>query len=90
MIIEVKGGEMPEEEKQQYADYIKRKHPTCKIETLALVIDGDFVEMYYTYQFPKFVRIRRITGYLVGDVDRWNDGKKAELSDRVAHENSEN
>lgn len=34
---------------------------------------------------PKFQRIRRITGYLVGDVDRWNNAKRAELSDRVKH-----
>lgn len=33
-----------------------------------------------------FERLRRITGYLVGTVDRWNDGKKAELKDRVKHE----
>ena len=31
----------------------------------------------------KFERIRRITGYLVGTVDRWNDAKKTELNDRV-------
>lgn len=34
----------------------------------------------------QFERIRRITGYLVGTVDRWNDAKKAELKDRVKHE----
>ena len=33
-----------------------------------------------------FQRLRRITGYLVGDVSRWNNGKKAELQDRVKHE----
>lgn len=33
----------------------------------------------------KFQRLRRITGYLVGTVDRWNDGKRAELKDRVKH-----
>lgn len=32
-----------------------------------------------------FERIRHITGYLVGTVDRWNDAKKAELDDRVKH-----
>ena len=32
-----------------------------------------------------FERIRRITGYLVGSIDRWNDAKKAELKDRVKH-----
>lgn len=33
----------------------------------------------------RFERIRRITGYLVGTVDRFNDGKKAEVNDRVKH-----
>ena len=33
----------------------------------------------------KFDRIRRITGYLVGTVDRFNDAKKAEVRDRVKH-----
>ncbi|MGI6216149.1 MAG: anaerobic ribonucleoside triphosphate reductase [Coriobacteriales bacterium] len=34
---------------------------------------------------PKFERIRRITGYLVGTLDRFNDGKRAEERDRVKH-----
>lgn len=33
-----------------------------------------------------FQRLRRITGYLVGDISRWNDGKLAELKDRSKHE----
>jgi len=33
----------------------------------------------------KFERIRRITGYLVGTLDRFNDAKKAEERDRVKH-----
>ena len=32
-----------------------------------------------------FERIRRITGYLVGPMDKWNDAKKAEERDRVKH-----
>ena len=32
-----------------------------------------------------FERIRRITGYLVGTVDRFNNAKKAEVRDRVKH-----
>ena len=30
-------------------------------------------------------RLQRITGYLVGTTDRWNQGKLAELNDRVTH-----
>ena len=33
----------------------------------------------------KFERLRRITGYLVGTLDRWNDAKKAEEKARVKH-----
>jgi ribonucleoside-triphosphate reductase len=38
----------------------------------------------------KFQRIRRITGYLVGTLDKWNDAKKAEEKDRVKHEVKKN
>ena len=33
----------------------------------------------------KFERIRRITGYLVGTVDNFNNAKQAEVRDRVKH-----
>lgn len=33
----------------------------------------------------KFERIRRITGYLVGTLDRFNDAKRAEERDRLKH-----
>ena len=32
-----------------------------------------------------FDRIRRVTGYLVGTMDKWNDAKRAEERDRVKH-----
>ena len=32
-----------------------------------------------------FERIRRITGYLVGTLDRFNDAKRAEVAERVKH-----
>ena len=33
----------------------------------------------------KFTRVARITGYLVGNINRWNPGKKAELKSRTSH-----
>lgn len=33
----------------------------------------------------KFERIRRVTGYLTGSLDRWNNAKRAEERDRVKH-----
>ena len=32
-----------------------------------------------------FERIRRITGYLVGTLDNFNNAKRAEVEDRVKH-----
>ena len=37
-----------------------------------------------------FERIRRITGYLVGTMDKWNDAKRAEERDRDKHGTNEN
>lgn len=36
-------------------------------------------------QGVRFERIRRITGYLVGTIDRFNNAKRAEVHDRVKH-----
>lgn len=36
-------------------------------------------------QGVKFERIRRVTGYLVGTLDRFNNAKRAEVEDRVKH-----
>lgn len=33
----------------------------------------------------KFIRTRRITGYLVYNTNTWNTAKLAELNDRVTH-----
>lgn len=45
----------------------------------------EYFEQYEQYFGAKFERLRRITGYLVGTLDRWNDGKKAEEAARVKH-----
>lgn len=37
------------------------------------------------FEQVKFDRIRRITGYLVGNLNRFNDAKRAEVEDRVKH-----
>lgn len=38
----------------------------------------------------KFDRIRRITGYLVGSLDRFNNAKRSEEHDRLCHSKKEN
>ena len=48
------------------------------------VDDGNAREVFYWHPV-EFQRIRRITGYLVGTIDRWNDAERAEEKDRVKH-----
>ena len=45
---------------------------------------SDELGVRYVRRRP-FERIRRITGYLVGTLDRFNDAKRAEERDRVRH-----
>ena len=52
---------------------------------MTITPDGDFVDLKYEFADIPFDRVRRITGYLVGSLDRFNDGKRAEVEDRVTH-----
>ncbi len=45
----------------------------------------DYYEEHKKYFGENFERLRRITGYLVGTLERWNDGKRAEEAQRVKH-----
>ena len=47
--------------------------------------DDGGIDLNYIAHHQKFERIRRVTGYLVGTLDRWNDAKQAEEKDRVKH-----
>jgi len=49
-------------------------------------IDGEDVDLDFSYAAVPFERIRRITGYLTGDMSTWNEGKKSEEKDRVKHD----
>lgn len=87
MKINITGEHISEEEKNEYVKYVQEKYPDKKIATLNLNINGDFVDLDYTFENEvPFERIRRITGYLVGTLDRFNDGKRAEEKDRVKHD----
>lgn len=39
----------------------------------------------YRVRLKEFDRIRRITGYLVGNMNSWNNAKRSEEQDRVKH-----
>ena len=77
--------ELDEREKQAYIDYVQKKNPGQEIEYIIVRLDGEFADLEYKVKPKEFQRIRRITGYLVGSLDTWNDYKRAEERDRVKH-----
>ena len=86
MKVTVNGGTMSQAEIDEYVRRIRKKHPDRIINELTLTINGKYVDIKYNYDTVPFERIRRITGYLVGTLDRFNDSKKAEESQRIKHE----
>ncbi len=87
MKINTNGENISQEEINEYIKYVEEKYPDKKIATLDLNVNGDYVDLNYTFENDvPFERIRRITGYLVGTLDRFNDGKRAEERDRVKHD----
>ena len=85
MKITVLNGEISLKERNHIIDELKAKHPDKEIDTITVTIDDDYLDVNYTYVAVPFERIRRITGYLVGTLDRFNDAKRAEVEDRVKH-----
>jgi len=85
MDIKVIGSEISQEEINAYLDYGKKKYSDRIISGMTVTVDGDYVDLQYNFSDIPFDRIRRITGYLVGTLDRFNNGKRAEVNDRVKH-----
>jgi len=75
--------------KENNIGYGSINHPIdrCPICGFGGIIGNECPECHVKEQDGiKFERIRRITGYLVGTLDRWNSAKQAEERDRVKHQ----
>lgn len=79
---------MSAKEQEYYLNALKEKEGTLDNISevyFSLNKNNNDVDVDYTIKEPKFERIRRITGYLTGDLNRWNNAKQAEEHDRVKH-----
>ena len=81
----------PEEmEETEAREYVRRGQALYggRLKGIEITIPEDDpgdVELSYDVESVPFQRIRRITGYLVGTLERFNDAKRAEEHDRVKH-----
>lgn len=83
--VNVQGGTASQDEINAYIARGKKSAPDKLLTQVDVNLDGDWADVSYHYTNPPFERIRRITGYLVGTLDRFNNAKRAEEHDRVKH-----
>lgn len=87
MNVQILNGILEQKEIDAYVEMAKDKYGDDKLVGLKIEVENDD-EVTLTYILKNdvpFERIRRITGYLVGTLDKWNDAKRAEERDRVKH-----
>ncbi len=84
--INVKGATLEQNEINEYIKYVKENNPKRKVNRIDITVDGEYVDLKSYLEPVPIERIRRITGYLVGTVDRFNNAKAAEERSRVKHE----
>ncbi|MBE6888812.1 MAG: hypothetical protein E7485_02185 [Ruminococcaceae bacterium] len=83
--INVTNGTLPQREIDAYVEAALKKFPNKTITAIDFEVDGEYVNCAYHFATEPFQRIRRITGYLVGTLDRFNNAKRFEEADRVKH-----
>ena len=83
--VTVKNGTLEQSEIDAYIARGLEKYGD-KLQKMVITVCDDEVEIDYTFETRAFHRIRRITGYLVGTLDRFNNAKRSEEKDRVKHQ----
>lgn len=79
--------DMPAEEVKAIFAHANEQYPNA-VGTVDIELDGEYANLTYNISergAVPFQRIRRITGYLVGDLSRFNNAKRREVDDRVKH-----
>jgi hypothetical protein len=87
VIVKVQNGTIPEEEAAAYVERGRELYGENLTEVIATLdpADLEMIDLEYKWSEKPFHRLRRITGYLVGNLGRWNNAKRAEEHDRVKH-----
>lgn len=81
-----KVGDIPDSIVQVAIDMMEREEGRRVVEiTIRRTDNPDEYGITPVFEAVPFQRIRRITGYLVGDLNRFNNAKAQEVRDRVKH-----
>jgi hypothetical protein len=83
-VFHVEGDNLPQAELDAYLARARERFGR-EPQGISIKVDGEYADINYNFGALPFQRIRRITGYLVGTLDRFNNAKRAEEHDRVKH-----
>ena len=84
--VKVHNGRMSDKEISATVDSLMKKHPDKVFKSFSFsIVDKEHLDVTYTFDSANVERIRRITGYLVGTLELFNNAKRAEERDRVKH-----
>ena len=85
MKINVIGGEMDRREIDEYIKYAGQKYAGRQIGGIDIIIDGEFVDLQIHFKDTVFQRAYRSADYLVNSMDKLNDAKQKEFSEKERH-----
>ncbi len=85
MKINVKGGKMNRSEIDEYIRYAAQKYPGRQIRQMDIIIDGEFVDLKFYFGDMDFQHAYRSADYLVSNMDKLNDAKQSEFSQKERH-----
>ena len=73
-------------EMENYVEYVNARVNEDVTKIIVTTCDDGLVNVDWIAHGQPFERIRRITGYLTGALNTWNNAKQAEERDRVKHD----
>ena len=85
MKINIMGGEMSSQEIDEYIKYVNCKYSGRQIKQLDIIIDGEFIDLKCYFKDTDFQHAYRSADYLVNDMEKLNDAKQAEFSQKKRH-----
>ena len=85
MKINVIGGEMERREIDEYLAYVRDKYRGRQVSGVDIIIDGEYIDLKVYFSDTDFQRAYRSADYLVNDMDKLNDAKQKEFSEKERH-----
>ena len=85
MKVNVYNGELSPREVDEYVRYGQEKYPGRQIKQLDITLDGEFADLKFYFKDSDFQRAYRSADYLVNDMNKLNDAKQREFSDKERH-----